>query len=462
MGPSIDTGTLEGTFGGPLVRRGDEGYDSLRAVFNGMVDRRPALFARCTSTRTSSLPSTTRARTGSTCRSTAAATASPAPRCATTASSSTSGCWSASVDPAARTALVQGGATWGDVDAATTAHGLAVTGGRVSTTGVGGLTLGSGSGWLERTYGLTCDSLKSCEVVTADGSVVRASDTENADLFWGLRGGSGNFGVVTEFEFALREIPPLLLAGLVIHPAERGADLLKFWRDFMVDAPDEVNSAVAFISAPPADFVPEPVRGHPVVGMVVVYVGDPDKGAEVLRPLLEWGLPLINLVQPMPYIAVQQMLNAANRPACTTTGRRTSSTCPTRPASCSRRSRTRTPRRCRSRWSSPGVARSPGSRTTRWRSASAQAPFNIHLLNMWPPDPSMDAEQIAWARDFNARMKPYARQGAYLNYLATKALSRVREAFGAEKFARLQALKDRYDPTNLFHNNQNIPPTSSA
>ena len=326
---------------------------------------------------------------------------------------------------------------------------------------MGGLTLGSGSGWLERTYGLTCDSLKSCEVVTADGSVVRASDAENPELFWGLRGGSGNFGVVTEFEFALREIPPLLLAGLVVHPPERGADLLKFWRDFMVDAPDEVNSAVAFISAPPADFVPEPVRGHPVVGMVVVYVGDPDKGAEVLRPLLEWGPPVINLVQPMPYIAVQQMLNAANQPGMHNYW--TSDFVDLPDDACelfAEIANTHTSPLSQNLMVAGGgaVARVEDDAMA---FGQRQAPFNIHLLNMWPPDPSMDAEQIAWTRDFNARMKPYARQGAYLNYLGDEGVSRVREAFGAEKFARLQALKDRYDPTNLFHNNQNIPPSGS-
>ena len=448
-------------FTGDVVRPGDERYDELRHVFNGSIDRRPALIARCTSTQ-DVVAAVNHGRTSGLDVSVYGGGHS-----VTGSGVSDDGLVvdlrplsSVTVDPSTRTALVQGGATWGDVDAATTAHGLAVTGGRVSGTGVGGLTLGSGSGWLERTFGLTCDSLKSCEVVTADGSVVRASDTENAELFWGLRGGSGNFGVVTEFEFALREIPPLLLAGLVIHPPERGADLLKFWRDFMVDAPDEVNSAVAFISAPPADFVPEPVRGHPVVGMVVVYVGDPDKGAEVLRPLLEWGPPVINLVQPMPYIAVQQMLNAANQPGMHNYW--TSDFVDLPDDACelfAEIANTHTSPLSQNLMVAGGgaVARVEDDAMA---FGQRQAPFNIHLLNMWPPDPSMDAEQIAWARDFNARMKPYARQGAYLNYLGDEGVGRVREAFGAEKFARLQALKDRYDPTNLFHNNQNIPPST--
>jgi FAD/FMN-containing dehydrogenase len=456
--PSLDS--IPG-FTGALVRPDDDRYDELRHVFNGSIDRRPALIARCASTQ-DVVAAVNHARTEGLNLSVYGGGHS------VTGSGVNDGglvvdlrtLSSVTVDPAARTARVAGGATWGAVDAATTAHGLAVTGGRVSTTGVGGLTLGSGSGWLERTFGLTCDSLKGCEVVTADGSVVRASATDNPELFWGLRGGSGNFGVVTEFEFVLREIPPLLLAGLVIHPPERGADLLRFWRDFMVDAADEVNSAVAFISAPPADFVPEPVRGHPVVGMVVVYVGDPDKGAEVLRPLLDWGPPVISMVQPMPYVAVQQMLDAANQPGMHNYW--TSDFVDLPDDACqlfADIANTHTSPLSQSLMVAGGgaVARVEDDEMA---FGQRQAPFNIHLLNMWPPDPSMDTEQIAWARDFNAQMKPYARQGAYLNYLGDEGLSRVREAFGAEKFARLQALKDQYDPTNLFRNNQNIPPSS--
>ena len=457
------TSTLDlAGFGGAVVRPGDADYDELRHVFNGMVDRRPAAILRCAST-ADVVAAVNVARDGG-----ADVSVYGGGHSVTGAGVNDGGVVidlrpldGVDVDPVTSTAHVQGGATWRVVDAATTAHGLAVTGGRVGSTGVGGLTLGSGSGWLERTYGLTCDSLTSCEVVVADGTVVRASESENAELFWGLRGGSGNFGVVTDFEFTLRAIPPLLLAGLVLHPAPRGADLLKFWRDFMLVAPDEVNSAIAFISAPPADFVPEPVRGHPVIGLVVVYVGDPDKGQEVLRPLLEWGPPAVNLVQPMPYVAVQQMLDGANAP-----GMRNYWTsdfvdlpdeaCETFAAIAN----THTSPLSQSLMVAGGgaVARVENDAMA---FGQRQAPFNIHLLNMWPPDPSMDAEQIGWVKDFGARMKPWTRQGAYLNYLGDEGIDRVREAFGPEKFARLQALKDRYDPTNMFRHNQNIPPSTT-
>jgi hypothetical protein len=217
------------------------------------------------------------------------------------------------IDPTTQTARVEAGVTWGELDAAAQSHGLAVTGGRVSTTGVGGLALGSGSGWLERRWGFTCDSLLRAEVVTADGREVVASDEENPDLFWALRGGGGNFGVVTAFHFQLHPVGPIVLGGMLVHPADRAREVLRFWRDFMLDAPDEVGSGLAFICAPPADFVPEPVRGQPVVGIVLCYAGDPDEGATVLAPLLEYGPPAINLVQPMPYVAVQQLLDPGNQ-----------------------------------------------------------------------------------------------------------------------------------------------------
>ena len=193
-----------------------------------------------------------------------------------------------SVDADAQTVRAEGGLNWGELDAATTEQGLAVTGGRVPDTGIAGLALGSGSGWLERKFGYTCDNLIQAEVVTADGRKVVASATENPDLFWGLRGGGGNFGIVTAFHFQLHPLPPVILAGMLIHPAAVGADLLRFYRDFMLSAPDEVGGGVAFITAPPAPFVPPEVQGHPVVAILVSYAGPVEEGERVLAPLREW------------------------------------------------------------------------------------------------------------------------------------------------------------------------------
>src|SRR5260370_4974673 len=216
------------------------------------------------------------------------------------------------VEASAKTVRAEAGLTWGEFDAATQEHGLAVTGGRVTSTGIGGLGLGSGSGWLERKLGYTCASLLKAEVVTADGQQVVASPDENPDLFWGLRGGGGNFGVVTAFNFRLHPIGPIVLAGMLMYPSATAGELVRFWRDYMLTAPDEVGSGMAFITAPPEEFVPEPVRGQPVVGVVVCYAGDPDHGEEVLRPLRDFGPPGMDMVDRMPYVAVQQLLDGPN------------------------------------------------------------------------------------------------------------------------------------------------------
>ena len=216
------------------------------------------------------------------------------------------------IDVDACTGRFGAGLTWGELDAATQRHGLAVTGGRVTHTGVAGLTLGSGSGWIDRKLGPTCESLLSAEVVTADGRVVRASADENSDLLWGLKGGGGNFGVVTEFEFQLHPVGPIVFAGLILHPRGAAKQLLRVYRDFMEHAPDEVGGGFALLTAPPDTFVPENARGKPAAALILVYVGDPQRGEEIMRPLLDWGEPLVTLVQPMPYVAVQQLIDAAN------------------------------------------------------------------------------------------------------------------------------------------------------
>jgi FAD/FMN-containing dehydrogenase len=260
---------LEG-FGGQLLHPGDDGYDDARRVFNGMIDRSPALIARCSSAddvaaavglaREHHLPLSVygggHGVTGSAV-------------CDAGVCVDLRGMRGIEVDPEARRVRVEAGCTWGELDGATQDHGLAVTGGRVSSTGVAGLTLGSGSGWLERKLGFVCDNLLEAEVVTADGRQVVASETENADLFWGLRGGGGNFGVVTAFHLRVHPIGPIVLGGMLMYPAPMAGDVLRFFRDFMATAPDEVGGGVAFITAPPEEFVPEPVRGQPVVGVVL-------------------------------------------------------------------------------------------------------------------------------------------------------------------------------------------------
>src|SRR4051794_2169187 len=300
-------------FQGTILRQSDPSYDEARSVFNAIVDRRPDRIMRCHSA-------------DDVAAALAAALLDGLPVSVyggghgVTGSAVVDGgvCLDlrgindVEVDPAAKTVRVGGGATWGAVDAATQEHGLAVTGGRVTSTGVGGLALGSGSGWLERYCGFTCDNLLSAQVVTADSRIVTASEDEHPDLFWALRGGGGNFGVVTEFTFRLHPVGPIVFGGMLLYPGFMAVEVLKNWRDFMATAPKEVGGGVALITAPPEDFVPEPARGQPACGVILCYAGDAEEGARVLEPLTGFGPPAANLTGPMPYVAVQQLLDPPN------------------------------------------------------------------------------------------------------------------------------------------------------
>ena len=447
-------------FDGTLLGPDDPGYDDARTLFNAMFDRRPLVVARCSSADdVAAAVRTARERGldltvfGGGHGVTGAAVADDA------VCIDLRGMKGITVDPEARTARAEAGLVWGEVDAATQEHGLAVTGGRASDTGIGGLALGSGSGWLERKFGFTCDNLLAAEVVTADGRQVLASAEENPELFWGLRGGGGNFGIVTAFHFRLHPVGPILLGGMLMYPAAMARDLVEFYAGFIADAPDEVVGGLAFICAPPLDFVPEPVRGQPVVGVVLAYVGTVEDGEAALRPLREFGPPAIDMVEPMPYVALQQIIDAGN------------------------------PWGMRNYWTADFLGELPAKAIDTWvehatdpvspmsqmllipgggalsrvdDNATAfgnrNAPWNIHLLGMWP-DPADDERNIAYVREFGAAMKPWTTGRTYLNFIGDEGGGRVEAAFGPEKFARLQRLKDEWDPTNVFCHNQNIPPS---
>jgi FAD/FMN-containing dehydrogenase len=446
-------------FRGELFYPGDAGYDDARALFNAMIDRRPVLIARCADADDVVAAVNLARNQGITLsvygggHGVTGAAVVDGGICV-----DLRGMKGISVDPQAQTVRAEGGLTWGEFDAATAEHGLAVTGGRVPSTGIAGLALGSGSGWIERKFGFTCDNLIQAEVVTADGRKVVASETENADLFWGLRGGGGNFGVVTAFHFRLHPVPPLMLAGMLIYPAAIGSDLVRFYRDFMLAAPDEVGGGMAFITAPPAPFVPPEVQGHPVIAIVVSYAGPVEEGERVLAPLREFGPPAIDLVEPMPYVALQGLIEPGN------------------------------PHGMHNYWTADfyetlpdeavdvfvAGATSPVSPLTQillvpgggaisrvpddaMAFGQRHAEWNIHYLSMWP-DPADSPTNIEYTRNLSGSMKPYAAGGVYLNFIGDEGQERVESAFGAEKYARLQALKTKWDPDNLFCHNQNIKP----
>ncbi|MFD7668960.1 methyltransferase [Streptomyces sp. NPDC059788] len=456
--PSAES-TLDERVQGSVVRPGDQHYDEYRRVFNGMIDRRPRLILRCAApsdvtvgiayAREQNLPLSVRAGghgvTGDAVLDDAVCL-DLRPMNAIT------------VDPERRRAFVQAGANWGEFDAAAQKFGLAVTGGRIRGTGVAGLTLGSGSGWLERKAGLTCDSLLSVEIVTADGELRTASQEENPELFWGVRGGGGNFGVVTRFEFQLHPVGPQVLGGLVMYPPFRVNELVQHFRDFMATAPDEVGAGLAFISAPDEPFVPEFARGKPVVGAVLAYFGPVEEGEEVLRPMREFGPPVNDMVAPIAYTDLQGLLEPGNREGLQNYWKAEFlAELPDEAIDQIVRFTQSVP----SRFTQTILMPLGGALSRVDNDAMAfgqrEAPFNLHVLSMWE-DPADSDRQISWTREFHRAIEPYSTGGAYLNFIGKEGGNRIRSAFGPEKYERLVALKRRYDPENIFAGNQNIPP----
>src|ERR687888_2402178 len=305
---SPDVSSLRAELTGDVLLPSDAGYGGARRVFNAMIDRRPAVIARCATTADVVAAVNFGRDTG----------LEVSVRCGGHSVAGLSvgdgividlaGLKSIDVDPEAKIARSGGGVLWGEFDAATQAHGLHTPGGRVTTTGIGGFTTGGGYGWTSSKHGLACDNLISAEVVLADGSIVTASESENEDLFWGIRGGGGNFGIVTEFELRLHELGPTVLAGLALWPLDRAPEVLRAWRDYVDGAPDELSTACVVVTAPPEEFVPEHLRGRPALGMAAIYVGDPDAGKSVMQPLRDLR-PLVDHIQPMPYTAFQAALD---------------------------------------------------------------------------------------------------------------------------------------------------------
>jgi FAD/FMN-containing dehydrogenase len=446
-------------FAGTLIGPGDPGYDEARSLFNGRIDKRPAVIARCTSpedvqlalahARVQGLEVAVRGGGHSTAGFSCVddgivIDVGPMKR--------------ADIDVEGRTGRFGAGLTWGELDAATQEHGLAVTGGRVTHTGVAGLTLGSGSGWLERKCGATCENLIRMEVVTADGRILRASVDENPELFWGLKGGGGNFGVVTEFEFRLHPVGPIIYAGLVLHPRSAAPPLARFYRDFMADAPDEVGGALALLTAPPEEFVPEHARGKPATALIVTYAGDVAEGEELLAPLVEWGHPLLRMVQPMPYVAVQAMIDGGNPWGIKEYGKVDYlAELPDEAieAFVDKVAEDRSP------FTTVILVPLGGAVSRMDRTAMSlnlpDAAWMYFCLAMWMDEADTERE-VRWGREFMETMKPWATETAPPNFINDDRGERLRASYGEETYARLVALKNEYDPGNVFALNQNITP----
>jgi hypothetical protein len=449
---------LGASFRGELVRPGDASYGEHRKVWNGSIDRYPALIARCTGV--ADVIAAVRYA-----RETRLAVAVRGGGHSFPGHSVCDGgividlgpMRGIRVDPEGRTARAQAGTLWGELDRETQQFGLATTGGIVTHTGVAGLTLGGGIGWLHRKHGLTIDRLLSADVITADGEFVKASETENPDLFWGIRGGGGNFGIVTEFEFSLESVGPTVLAGPIVWPMAQAPNVLRFYRDWIAEAPDELMTIVVQRRLLPLPFVPPELHGELVVIVVCCYAGPVDEGEEIVRPLRELGSPVLDVCKPKPYLAHQAMFDASFPHgwwyyfrACDVAELNDDVI----DVMVEHGSQIVSPVTSIAMWQLGGAVPRVGESETAFNGRGAAFSFNINGNSETAE--GFEAERD-WARGYWSALEPN-HSGVYVNFLMDQGEEAIRRAYGRDKYDRLKALKRRYDPDNVFRLNQNITP----
>src|SRR5262245_13086992 len=451
---------LDGSFGGEVLLPSTPGYDTARRIWNGGIDRRPAYIARCTGV-ADVVAAVCFARERDlqvAVRSGGHGVAGHAV-CDGGLVIDLSPMKGIRVDPQARTARAQAGVLWGELDRETQLHGLATVGGIVTHTGIAGLTLGGGLGWLTRKYGATVDNLVSVDLVTADGDLVTASADENAELFWGVRGGGGNFGIVTSFEYRVHPVGPTVLAGPIFHRLADAPELLRFYRQFAAAAPDELTTILELSVAQPLPFLPTEVRGKPLVMLGSCYAGPPRDGVDVVRPLKEFGNPIADLLEPKPYLALQSMFDpfvphgwhrywkSVELPPLTDEAIDTL---------VEQASAQTSPKSYCIVFQLGGTL----SRVGRDETAFTQrdAAHNVNINAVWTPDDPDSERHICWARDYFGAMQPHAADRVYVNFLGDEGPDRVRQAYGPATYDRLARLKRVHDRTNFFRLNQNIQP----
>jgi FAD/FMN-containing dehydrogenase len=456
----MNANPLRDGFEGSVLEEGQDGYEDARSIFNSMIQRRPSVIAQCASV-------------GDVKAALAHAQANDLEIAIRAGGHSVAGAGltdgglvvdmrnmnAVEVDPQARTATAAGGATWSDFDQATQPHGLMAPGGRVSTTGVAGLTLGGGSTWLERRFGFACDNLLSVDLVTADGREVTASEDENPELFWALHGAGGNFGVATRLVFRLHELPAATLA-LLLWPADAGPELARAYRDLIAGgAPDELGGGLAYITGPPEDFVPAELQNELTAGVIAVYAGTEAEMRETLAPILAMEPPAA-LVAEMPYAEIQCAIDD--------------------------------PPGYRNYWSAEHLTGFPDEAVevfcarardmvvpspsqhlafpwggavardaSKWPLPHRDASWVIHPLGLWE-DPADDERALAWGRGICADVRPWATGAVYLNFVGDEGQDRVRAGYGEENYGRLAAVKAEFDPGNVFHLHHNIKPAALA
>jgi FAD/FMN-containing dehydrogenase len=437
---------------------GEPEYDDTCTLFNSMIDRRPALVARCAS------PDDVTAAL-------AVARERELPVAVRAGGHSVAGLSliddglvidvrpmaDIAVDPERRIARVGAGARWADLDRATQPHGLATTGGRVSSTGVAGLTLGGGSGWLERKHGLACDNLLAVELVTADGEHVRASEDEHPELFWALHGGGGNFGVATAFEFRLHPLEREVLAGLALYPAERGRELMELYRDVMLAAPEGLSVALGYLTAPAEPDVPEHLHGRLVVAVIGMYAGPVSEGEEALREL-RGAAPEVDLFAPMPYADFQCMIDDPPGYRNYWTAEHLTDLPDEAIDAIAARSEQLPPGPAQLFIVSWGGAVARVSEEDSPLSGR-DAAFVVHPFSLWE-DPADDERMIAWARAFREDLSPFSTGAVYLNFIGDEGRARVRAGYGARSYERLAHAKAEWDPQDVFHASGHVAPAA--
>jgi FAD/FMN-containing dehydrogenase len=447
---------------GSVVGPEDPAYETARRIWNAAIDKRPALIVRATSTE-------------DVARAVTFARSEGRPIAVRGGAHSVAGFSTCDdgividlaelnevqVDVESRRAFAGGGTRWKDFDAATQPHGLATTGGLVSTTGVGGFTLGGGFGHLACKYGLACDNLRSAELVTADGSVVQASESQNSELFWGLRGGGGNFGIVTKFEFDLHPIGPVVLGGPIFYPGEQAVQVVSGWRDQIQTMPDELSTLVNLCTAPPAPFIPEDWHNKKIVVLVACWAGDPAEGEDAVRPLRTFGTPITDLLRPMPYVDLQQLVDplwdagAANYFTSAFLERLPEEAIETLTEYHQGSANLPVQAELHIHQLGGAVARVPAG-STAFTDRSSPLLLNCAARTA---DPADIPEHIAWARAARDAMATYGKGGVYVNFMGEGGEVNRRASYPPDIYRRLQSVKDQYDPSNVFRFNMNIPPS---
>ncbi|HWM64421.1 MAG TPA: FAD-binding oxidoreductase [Solirubrobacterales bacterium] len=455
----VALGELGTSFAGELVRPGNGAYDRHRAVWNGSIDRHPALIARCVDASDVSAAVAFARRTGLPLAVRGGGHSFPGLSVCDAGIVIDLGLMKGiRVDPEARTASAEAGVLLGELDRETQASGLAVPAGIVTHTGLAGLTLGGGIGWLQRKYGLTIDQLLSVDLITADGELLKASETENSDLFWGIRGGGGNFGVITRFEFRLNPLGPNVVAGPVFWPIEESPNVLRFYRDWIADAPDDLMTIVIHRKAPPLPFIPTELHGKPVVAVVCCHAGSVEAGEETVAPLKAFGSPVLDLCEPKPFLEHQAMFDPSfphgqwyYMRACDVA----ELTDEVIDITVEHSMRIHSPLTSFPIWQMGGAISRVGEEETAFNGRGVGHTFNITAATAGRDGFDQERE---WVRDFWSALQPHQSGGVYVNFLMNEGEERVRQAYGPRKYDRLKALKRRYDPDNVFRLNQNIPP----